>query len=206
MIHDTHYRLHQLTLRYGDMEEQREAHEILSVMESMVETIDGSSFERLGEVKLPGFLARRCAEIARARQGRSRRFSLQNQHGVQRTLEDEIRSAEAQYACCLILDLPFNHRITESEARARGNLGGGISAFCPRPGRFSLLVGEKEPDARRMVLMLEKGPHQYELRGWIRAGEAKQEKFQVEFHRDGVVSKPYVVPAEFLATLAAWRP
>lgn len=208
MIHESHYRLHQLTLKYGDEDEREQAHETLSVMEAMAETLEREvgSFGRMEEVQLPGFLARRCVEIAKVRHGRVRRFTLRNQHGMTRTVEDEIRSTEAQYAASLIFDLPFNFSITEQQALRGGNLGGGISAFCPRPGNFSLLVGEKEPKSRRMILMWEQGPHRYLCAGWTQADRVQVPDFQRRFNRNGVLSEPYVVPSDYLRPVSEWRP
>lgn len=208
MIHQTHYRLHELTIRYGNTEEKQRAHETLSVMEAMTDTLEDEvgSFERLTEVQLPGFLVRRCAEVARARHGRVRRFTLRNHHGMTRTVEDEIRSTEAQYAASLIFELPFNFSVTEQQARTGGNLGGGISAFCPRPGNYALLVGENEPKSRRKILMFEQGQHRYQCQGWTQCSRVQVPDFQREFNRNGVISRPYVIPAEYLRPVSEWKP
>jgi hypothetical protein len=132
------------------------------------------------------------------------RFAMENAHGVVRELDDEIRSAAGQYAACIMLELPFNKNIDNAEARRNGNLGSNVSAMVPRPGSYGLIVGEKEPTSRRMVLIQQTGEWTFEWIGWIRAGAAKLPQYQREFNRYGRISRPYVVPAEYLSSPRDW--
>jgi hypothetical protein len=201
--HQVHKRFFSLILRHGSDEEKQQVHETLEVMRSARGAVVEGVWEPLDELTLPGFLVRKCDRVARERHQRARRFSLQNRHGIQRTLEEETRSVEGQYAACVMLDLSLG--ITDyREARASGNIGGGVSAFVPRPGNFSLFIDEAEPHQRKLFLILQDGEHTYRCGGWCRAGEFQQPEYQRAFVRNGVTSNPYVVPAEQLSQLREW--
>jgi hypothetical protein len=204
-VHPSHYRVHELLVKYGKQQDVYESYLLLAELEEMCAAVPGSSVPRVEEVWLPSILVASAKKVAQTRLGRARHFALENKHGMTRTLDDEQRSAEAQYAACIILGLPLNHKIGHAEGRSKGNLGHNISAFCPRPGSFSLIVGENVPRTRRMVLMMAEGEHRYRMRGWIRAGAAQIPEYQREFVRGGVVSRPYIVPAEYLAPVSEWR-
>lgn len=204
-IHPSHKRLYDIVMQYGTDAERDAAHDLEQLMWETTAAIPGSSWERLTELRLPEIFHHRVRALAQQRQQRARRFALENAHGVVRTLEDELRSAAGQYAACIMLDLPFNKTITHTVARATGNLGSNISAFVPKPGSFGLIVGEKEPASRRMVLIVETGEWSFEWVGWLRAGEAQHPQYQREFVRAGYVSRPYIVPTEYLSPPRAWQ-
>jgi hypothetical protein len=192
-------------MQYGTDDEKDAAHEIEQLMWETTTEIPGSTWEQLTELELPEIFHHRVRAVAQQRQRRAQRFALENAHGVVRTLEDEIRSAAGQYAACIMLDLPFNKTITHTVARATGNLGSNISAFVPKPGSRGLIVGEKEPAHRRMLLIVQTGAWSFEWVGWLRAGEAQQSQYQREFVRSGYVSRPYIVPAEYLSHPREWQ-
>lgn len=201
-----HRRLAELVVRHGTEEEKSALASEMRLMWEMTTTFDGEWCPMEG-VTLPGFLQHRARQTARSRHARAQRWSLSNQHGMLRTMGDEVRSAMAQMALVIMLGIPFDE-VPKNHAAAKknGNIGRGISAHIPKPGSYGLIVGEKEPANRQMFLIEESASadNTFLLRGWIRAGVAMKPGFQKTFTRDGVVSKPYVVPTEFLSSAEDW--
>jgi hypothetical protein len=201
---ETHNRFFTLINRHGTDEEKQAAAETMRTLMMFKQEEPTLTLEPMDEVILPGFLANRCVRIATERQGRARRFSLDNKHGAIRTYEEELRSVEAQHAACLMLGLEFGAAATHQAAKAHGNLGSNMSAHCPRPGSFGLIVGEKEPPIRSFFLIYEEGTLRYRCAGWVRAGLVQTPEYQRTFHRGNVVSRPYMVPSEQLSPLRTW--
>lgn len=204
LIHPSVGRFHGLIDRYGTAEERERGRKAADEMLEMLNVFPGSRVLRLEEMTLPSILIARAENVARRRHVRVARFALSNKMGFTRTFEDELRSVEGEFAACIFCDLPFNHEITPQAARARGNLGHGVSAHVARPGNYSLVVNEKEPAARRMVSILTVAEHTYRFAGWIRAGHAQQPAYQRHFNRNGVESNPYFVPVSQLHPPQTW--
>jgi hypothetical protein len=208
LVHPTHTRMHQLTMRYGTDSEKAESQQTIAFMDEFTtlaeELWPGGRWLPATEIVLPKIFDAQCRKVAAERQKRVRRFSLDNKHGAPRTMEEEVRVAKGQYAACLMLEMPFNKYITHSVAKARGNLGFGVSAFVPQPGRYNLFIGEDTPSSRLMVLILDHGNDRFGFAGWIRAGAAMDDKYRREFVRDGVVSHPFVVPIDYLSAPETW--
>lgn len=203
-VHETHQRLFRLLIQHGTEEEKRAAKEASETMLVWRESFPGSSWEPIEEVTLPSFLIGRCVRVAKERQASARRFSLENKHGVRRTLEEETRSVQGQYAACLMLGLEFGAAHSHRSAKAHGNLGAGLSSFTPSPGNYGLVIGEKEPPARRFFLVAETGTNTFACGGWVRVGEVARDEYQRTFVRDGVSSHPYIVPPDMLHPLREW--
>lgn len=207
-IHQTHQRLFQLIFRHGTEAEQVSAREALEQMREVRQVFADGAWEPMEQVTLPSFLVAKCKRVAVERQGRAKRFSLENKHGVTRTLEEEVRSVEAQTACALILGLPLFAVPNHAAGKAHGNVGSNVSAFCPRPGSYQLIIGEKEPPTRQFFLMHVDGGASYRCEGWIRAGLGMRDEFQKTYTRDvgnvTHVSRPYVVPTDMLSPVREW--
>lgn len=203
MIHSSVVRELELVEKYGNEEERARVAAARAEMQAFVDAFGGQIL-RLEEITLPEILVHRAKIVARRRFQRVRAFSLENKQGVKRSFPDELYCVEGEFAACICCDLPFNHLIDHQKGKRAGNLGNNVSAHVAKPGNFSLIVGEKEPDRRRMVLMQHDGPHAFKFAGWIRAGDAKQEMYQRTFVREGVTSQPYVVPSDQLNGPQTW--
>jgi hypothetical protein len=178
-------------------------------MREMRAAFPDGHWEPMDQVTLPGFLMAKCRRVAKERQERAKRFSLENKHGVARTFEEEARSVKAQTACALILGLPLFAVGNHAAGKANGNVGSNVSAFCPRPGSFQLIIGEKEPPQRQFFLMHLEGEATFSCVGWIRAGLGQRDDLQKTYTRDGgngfvAVSRPYVVPTDMLSPVREW--
>lgn len=207
-IHDTHQRLFGLILKHGTEAEKAQVQETLAQMRELREAFPEGNWEPMEQVEIPGFLIAKCRRVAKERQDRAKRFSLENKHGVRRTFDEELRSVEAQTACALILGLPL-FAVRNHAAGRHGNVAENISAFCPRPGSFQLIIGEKEPPQRQFFLMHLEGTDTFKCVGWIRAGLGQHDEFQKTYTRDDgngnvAVSRPYVVPTDMLSPVREW--
>lgn len=202
--HDTHRRFFQMVLRHGTEAEKAEVKETMRILVQMRREEPTSFLYPMEKIVLPSFLIERSERVARARQARAKRFSLNNKHGVRRTLEEEIRTVEGQTAACLMLGMPIGEAATEQDSRRSGNLGGNLSAFVPRLGHYNLIVGEKEPPGRVFFLIVPETDHTYSWPGWIRAGEVQKDEFQRTYIRNGVTSNPFFVPADYLSKPKSW--
>jgi len=195
-------RYHQLLDRYGTEEERALNREMVEACAQMWrDAPPGSLWEPMSEVYMPGFLRDRARRVARERHERAARY-FRDRKGARRTLEQETHSVLGQYAAALILGLSLNAVTSEGEARKYGNLGSNVSAFIPRAGSYHLIVGEKEPPSRTMVLIYEVTDTTFSCPGWILAAQGKQPEWQRRFVRNGVESNPYLVPPDALWPLA----
>lgn len=207
-IHETHQRLFQLVARHGDYDERKAIAADLKLMREVRGFDPTGHWEPMESVVLPSFLVSKCKRVAKERQERAKRFLL-DKHGAIRAIEDEIRSVEAQTACQLILGLPLFGVANDGSARSVGNVGANISAFCPKPGSFQLIIGEKEPHNRTFFLFHVDGSHRYACQGWIRAGLGQRDDLQRTYTRqdaggNAVTSRPYLVPTDMLSPLRSW--
>jgi hypothetical protein len=161
------------------------------------------------QVTVPDVLVRRAKRVAAERHSKAKRWRAGERYGASRSIEDEERTVEAQFALCLLLGLPFGDNLNIQAARADGNCGSNISAFVPKPGNVGLLITEKEKPQRQMFLMLDDGDHGYHCPGWCRAGEYMIDEYQRTFERwdeNGRkhTARPYIVPPEMLSPIAEW--
>lgn len=199
-----HRRLAELIQRHGSPEERAAAVASAQFMREMRDTFDGEWWP-IEEVHLPGFLRARAVRVAKLRHDRAQRW-LTSQHGAGRSIADETRACMAQMALVIALGLDFdsvpkNH----TAARKSGNVGHGISAFIPKAESHQLVIKENEPRERVMFLVEEAlEPDTYTIRGWLRAAVGMRPGFQKTFVRDGVVSKPYIVPTDMLSSMPEW--
>jgi len=197
-------RYHQLLDRYGNEEERQLNREMVMACVTVYREFPrGSLWEPMEEVYMPIFLRERAKQVARERHRRAARF-YREKEGAQRSIEQETRSVLGQYAACLMLGLSLNKVTSARGARNEGNIGANVSAFIPKPGAYNLLVLEKEPPARIMVLIYATTDTLYSCRGWITAREAQQPHWRRQFTHRGVESKPYLVPPDALRPLREW--
>lgn len=203
-IRDTHMRYFELLLRHGNEEEKDDARETMKLMIRVKQEHPEGSWEPIEWVRLPGFLVERAERVGKQRHQLAFRNRLENKLGASRTLAEEIRTVEAQYACCLMLGFPFGDKLTWQRARKDGNIGQNVSAFTPRPGNFKLLIRETEKRTRLLFLMLWDGQHSYRCGGWTRAGAFMLPQYEQKIVRGEKVTHPYLVPGELLSPLRTW--
>lgn len=205
-IRETHHRYLQLLIQQGTPEEKQAAIETLTVMREAKLAHPEGTWEPMESLTLPQVLIERADRVGRRRHAEARKWRLRDKDGIMRSLDEEIRTVEGQYAACLILGLPFGDKLTHMSAKKVGNLGSNCSAHTPRYGNFNLLIRETEKRARRMFLMVWEGDHSYRCLGWGRAGEFMLPEYQREFVRDGHTAHPFIVPSSMLSPLRSWWP
>lgn len=203
-VKDTHWRYLQLIASHGTGSERKAAVETLEIMKLVRSQHPEGTWEPMEIVLLPEVLRHKAKQMGRRRHQAAKRWKLRNKHGVIRTLDEEIRTSEAQLAACLILGYPFGDKLTHQTAKRDGNIGSNCSAFAPRVGNYSLLITEKEKRGRWMFLMLDNGPAMWRCAGFCRAGEFMRPEYQHTFVRDGWEANPYLVPPEQLSPIRNW--
>lgn len=209
-VRDTHLRLFRLILQHGSEEEKKEARDVMALMIQAHDEEPTLEWQPMEELRLPKVLIRKAKNVGTHRHGLARRYALQNRKGLGiRSLEEEIRVTEGQFACALMLGLPFGDQLTWTSAKKDGNLGQNCTAFVPKLGHVNLLIGEAEKRGRRVFLMLEQGDHYFRCAGWCRAGEFMIPEYQHTFTRVDdrgrkVESHPFMVPPDMLSPLETW--